>query len=340
MKTKVEYKDSRIRNLYVINLIITCSVITFNLVIRSRTAIEVTIQDGAKHINKVRVYSEYFQLVTICSILILGTVIIISSIYIYRMNLEKSRRLSELSNLFTSVGFNQIKTPSSRLEPSDLVIVDSWNQSVEKILKQANEREQYFARMVHDLNTPLQILKMNAELNALDPDSDTSQIIEDEIKLLERRIKNYLLIEKISYFETPKIEAVNVVELLNKNIKRYNVLSKQITARYHKPDIIYQVDEIMLSHILQNVIENAIKYSDDQQVWIDVFQDRIEISNLASSSLDYDIFKVSQRKFSETGNGLGTEIINAYASLLGYTVFSQKVGEVFKVTIQTGLNDE
>lgn len=306
-----------------------------NGIIRSITVVQVQYNHGEKAILEVKKYHGLFPLLTALSLFVLFILLLISLIVTVRTNNYNKKRLTELRRLFESVGIERIDTNNPILDESDLIVIESWNKSVEEVEVVNQKREKYFSQMIHDLNAPIQILKMNAKMNTLKDDKKYALTIEQQLRELEGRISNFLHIEKISYFEKPEFKPVMMEPYLNQIAERFEVLSVDMTINYMSKNTEYLTDKVMYEKIIQNLIENAIKYGTNKKITINVTENKLQVINDVADDTTIDnIFIEKERKYSQTGNGLGVEIIKTYAKLLKLRIESKTANNKFIVTIE------
>lgn len=140
--------------------------------------------------------------------------------------------------------------------------------------KELNELKTTFVNMVsHELRTPLTVISSSAEILDLMLDADlpkeeikphTKQIVE-QVEKMTAFMQDLLMISKL---EAGKIELnatpSDIVAILNDVIKEQFAPFKdgrnlQLTVA-RKPTLV-QVDTKLIKHVLQNVLNNALKYS-------------------------------------------------------------------------------
>lgn len=322
----------------VLNFILAVIIFGVNIYIRSLTTIQVNIVNDKQVVEVVSSYADYYEIITIISSIIL-IFSLTTSLYIIISDHKKiSKRLSVLVGLFDQVGLSKIESDNKVLTDNEMQVIDAWNRSVEEIDYLNELREKYFKNMVHDIKTPIQILSMNIEMLKLshhNPDDDEFVLaIDDELKILEKSVTNFLMIEKITFFEKVESADLNIDNYFQKIIDRYARLDCRIVVK-HNPEIesIY-TDEAMFSRIVENLIDNAIKYGIGKKITIVIEADSIVFTNDLKDDVDIaDIFG-RERHYSLMGNGLGVEIINTYIKLLGWSITSQTSNKQFIATIK------
>lgn len=289
---------------------------------------------GSQVITVTETYAEYFAILSKLSFSIFLVSLIISMVILYRENKNISTRLDVLVNEFNDAGMSSIECENPILTEYDLQIINAWNRSVNEI-EQLNElREKYFKNMVHDLKTPIQILAMNIEMLKLKYESNEyAEAIENELSILERSVTNYLMIEKITFFQNICRSEININTYFDNIKMRYAQLNFSVEIfNYHQNNYI-NTDKAMLNRIIENLVDNAIKYGAKQMMSIVISPTTIELINSVGPDVQLgNIFKEG-RKYSIMGNGLGVEIIKTYITLLEWEINAEQTGNDFIVTI-------
>ncbi len=315
-----------------VNFIVVFMVIAINICIKSINVVNVEVVNGSQTVTYVKKYSEYFTLINYLTMIVLFLCVIITVIIIIVDNRKVVKRFDYLVGLFDNVGLTKINPDNSKLTEYDMQVINAWNCSIEEISQLNELREKYFKNMVHDLKTPVQLLKMNLEMLELEQaDNEYVVALFEELDSLEKNINNYLLVEKITFFEKVNKERFSIENYLVHQVERYKKLEFDVIV---KTDIEYIITDVkMFGRIIENVIDNAVKYGCENCVYIEINQNQMIFKNRVCDDNLGNIFS-KQRQYSISGNGLGVEIINTYISLLGWKISSEQVDDIFVVTIE------
>ena len=126
--------------------------------------------------------------------------------------------------------------------------------------------QEYFSMWVHQIKTPITCLEILTEDNK-------------EMKMQLKSIDNYtnMAIDylKLNLHEKDMdISAVDVDNLLNMLIKKYSLLfiNSHISLDFRKNGLKCITDSKWLSVLLEQILSNAIKYSENSQIIIDSFK--------------------------------------------------------------------
>lgn len=126
--------------------------------------------------------------------------------------------------------------------------------------------QEYFSMWVHQIKTPITCLEILTEDNK-------------EMKMQLKSIDNYTNMAinylKLNLHEKDMdISAVNVDNLLNMLIKKYSLLfiNSHISLDFRKNGLKCITDSKWLSVLLEQILSNAIKYSENSQIILDSFK--------------------------------------------------------------------
>lgn len=219
----------------------------------------------------------------------------------------------------------------------------------------------FFANMSHELRTPLWGLSGYAELmlniSSNPEEREVAQGILNSAKRLTNTLTSILNITKLE-FDTieVKLEEINVVKILEDIYNEYSLVASKKNLSFAKQISIEKPvinsDENLLRGILNNLVSNAIKYTDAGNVTIGSY-------NKFESGIKYIVFEISDtgigipmnkhdiiwkpfRQVSEgvsrdfQGTGLGLTIVKKYTELLNGNVSFKSVehkGSIFIVEI-------
>ena len=156
--------------------------------------------------------------------------------------------------------------------------------------KKVNEiRENFVNTMVHELKRPVQTLKTFVSfLKDKEMRSDaeaTEQVVRDSMFELDN-LSAYLnklkdMLQADSETTSLHITGFNLQDLVEKVIRLTHIPSEKevtITPVYETDDLAIEADRIHFANVLSNLIENAIKYSDDKvNIELKITQDKRKI---------------------------------------------------------------
>ncbi|WOO88012.1 HAMP domain-containing sensor histidine kinase [Mollicutes bacterium LVI A0039] len=280
-------------------------------------------------------YHVYINILTFFTIFCILVTLMISLYILQREHRNVEKRLKLLVNTFQEIDMVPIEHESSILTDYDLQVINAWNRSIEEITKHKALRDKHFNYIVHDLKTPIQILKANIQMYELEYEKcEYIDSIKEELTKLEHSILNYLVVEKISYFEKVQNDNVNLHNFFKIIAKRYQKLGFEVFLDFKSTDNNFYLDRSMFSKVVGNLIDNAMKHGKERKMVITIYKDKIEFRNKLKCQLANDnLFCENMRYHSESGNGLGTQIVKTYVELMKFRISSKCEEDILVVTL-------
>ncbi|MEA4852647.1 MAG: HAMP domain-containing sensor histidine kinase [Christensenella sp.] len=214
-------------------------------------------------------------------------------------------------------------------------LADTLNYAAHELSKVESLRRELIANISHDLRTPLTMITGYAEVMRDIPGENTPeniQIIIDEAKRLTTLVNDVMDISKLqSGTQELRPSEFNLTALIRDILKRYTKLTEQegfvITLESDR-DITVTADEIKLSQVIYNLINNAVNYAGDgrrivvKQI-LEADAVRIEVQDdgegIPEDKLAYiwdRYYKVDKtHKRAAIGTGLGLSIVKGILDL-------------------------
>lgn len=275
-------------------------------------------------------------LVIICLILMIG--------YVFSKNLampiEKIAKKARLMQMgqeshIEITGDNEFVTLGNALNQ----LYDSLKTSLDKLqsqnslLKEQQERQQLFvAGSSHQLKTPIAAasLLIDGMISEIGKYQNTQKYlpqVKAELLVMRNIINDMLQVTQNSKSKLEK-EEIQLHELIDTIMGQHKVeiSEKEITVNIIPFFSIICVDGRLLFQILDNIISNAIKYSNKNgEIIVKFDKDCIYITNLGveiEEELLLHIFEpfVRSMNTTEKGHGLGLYLAAYYAELLEYQI--------------------
>lgn len=232
------------------------------------------------------------------------------------VSLTKERDLNELRQKFVSTASHQFRTPltviQSGVELMDLYLEDLPKGKQEKFQKQFKKIQEEVKRLEHLMNDVLLLGRANATRTPFNP--------------VPGSLSTFLN---------------HIVE--NKYNNRYPV-DRQVVIEVKGMEVPVSFDEKLLGHSIENIINNAYKYSKEQAVFIEIIFDKnnaiIKISDQGIGIPEDDIKNLFQPFYRATntseidGTGLGLSIVKEFVEIHRGQVFvTSKLNKGTTVTV-------
>ena len=247
-----------------------------------------------------------------------------------------SRPLKQMKKAVQSMAGSDfsVRVPvSSRDELGKLA--ESFNYMAEALQREEALRKHLTSNIAHELRTPLTVLKANIEAMSDGIITDQTQGLENIKTETERLIQLVEGIEDItkaeaSFFSKKSYAALNLKKFLGEITGRMLPLAseKGLVITVSGPDGLTVVtDPDKLERITQNVLSNAIRYTEEGSINISFQGDGkgfcIEIADTGigmSEDRMLHIFKRFYRSEESEGIGLGLAIVKELLDALGGTI--------------------
>ena len=278
--------------------------------------------------------------ISVLSIIILGAILCTLSDLIRRKIMVETpvniilEATERIANGDFTVEINTIN-PYNKYNEYDLIL-----ENIAKMAKELSKNEvlknDFISNVSHEIKTPLSVIQnyaksLNNKKLSEEKKSEYVQILINQTNKLSTLITNILKLNKLeNQTILPNKDTINIGELLRENILQFEEIldSKNITLDCKITDIEMNVEPSYIEIIFNNLISNAIKFTDNNGK-IDI---SLQINN------EYIVFKVKDNgcgmskdvgdhifeKFyqgdtshSKEGNGLGLALVKKVIDILG-----------------------
>ncbi len=153
-------------------------------------------------------------------------------------------------------------------------IIDAFNQLLSRMKVLDDSRQEFVSNVSHELKTPMASMKVLADSLLAQPEAPLEMYkefmsdIADEIDRENRIITDLLALVKMDKTVSElNVSAVNMNELTELICKRLRPIARkkdiEVTLESIRP-VVAEVDEVKMTLIISNLVENAIKYNREQ----------------------------------------------------------------------------
>jgi len=240
-----------------------------------------------------------------------------------------TRRLARMNENF----LEQIDTENL---PDEFVpLGESVNKLIDRIQNFVKYQKELFIGTAHELKTPLAVMKTKNEVTLIkDRDSqkyqDTLRVNNKTIDEMNKMISSILEVGRQEGAQFEKPIEIDLVQFLKDKAKDFSLIAKgggknvEVDIEPEKYCIISQ--PTLLTHMLQNFVQNAIKFSPDgASVKI---KSRLEGDDFRIEVIDdgegidenADLFAPFKREGNKGGAGLGLFLAKGAADAVGATI--------------------
>ena len=292
---------------------------------------------------------------TIMIIIIVGIAFILSGIL--------SRPFERVTKAINEVQAGYSNEPISVPDLAETVhIVDAFNQLLQRMKVLDDSRQEFVSNVSHELKTPLTSMKVLADSLLMQDNAPAElyrEFLEDIVSEIDR--ENRIITDLLALVKMDKttselnITAVDINELAELILKRLRPIARKLDVEVVFESIrpvIAEVDEVKMTLIMSNLVENAIKYNKEHG-WVKVVVDAdhqyftFEVSDsgigIPEESLTqiyerfYRVDKSHSREIGGTGLGLAISK-NAVLAHRGFITVTSTEGEGSSFLVKIPLN--
>lgn len=218
----------------------------------------------------------------------------------------------------------------------------AFNHMSESIQKEDERKKEFLANVSHELRTPISYVKGYSDAilsNMIQNEEDKRhylQLIHREAGRMERLVGDLLDLSRLDREEYQLDKRpLPLAQLIEDATSKYVPIIKDKGLFFQlnlDPEIIINADEGRIEQILQNVIDNSLRYTDDGGITIELYQEGsmcvIKIADTGKGIPEKDLAKIKERFYRvnkartriDGGTGLGLAIADKLAILHGGTL--------------------
>ncbi|MEB3011902.1 HAMP domain-containing sensor histidine kinase [Parvimonas sp. D2] len=265
---------------------------------------------------------------------------------------KKMMRLDRTAylNINSTNEVGELKEQINDLYNTLLKLIDDLELKNEEIVKLEKLKYDFFRGTSHELKTPLASLKIileNMKYN-IGKYKNRDLYIDNCIDIVDHLTRSISQMLSVSSFEHLKDdeEIIVVNDILEDVLKQYILLANNRNIKVNntlKDEKIY-IGMTALKIVLSNLINNAVKYSDEDGVInIGTKDDWLYIENSYKDNKDLDVNKIFEINFNlnkENSNGLGLYIVKNILLNYGikYKVEKTEIGIVFLIELSGNMD--
>ena len=193
-------------------------------------------------------------------------IVVIAVFYVLHRQIE--RPLHRMKQRIRSIEAGKL-IPLEPDGPAELrELADVFNQLIDQLQLHRTSQLRFLAGIAHDLRTPLNAMKLSAELlygsNLSEDERETLRAIDRQILQLDRQVGDLLDTTRIESGQLElRISEEDIGQLVENSAAVFRKMSERHRIRVIKPDapVVYPCDPTRIGQVLNNLLSNAIKYS-------------------------------------------------------------------------------
>ena len=206
------------------------------------------------------------------------------------------------------------------------------NDERNRELLNQKEREDYIRLWSHEIKTPLTRMKLMLD----DDHQNSNNKLQKQVKIIQSQLDLLLTYERIKSFNSDiHFKEVNLREECNHCLKNLMemAIDKNLIVQNNLPNVTYLTDEKWLKIVIEQLLMNAIKYSNDNgQIKIELQKNVLKISDngigICAEDLP-EIFKAGyigkNTRQNENASGLGLYLIKQICKKMNIGIDIQSV---------------
>ncbi|MCP4523970.1 MAG: HAMP domain-containing histidine kinase [Candidatus Gracilibacteria bacterium] len=217
------------------------------------------------------------------------------------------------------------------------ILANAINQSFQKIKHQSENLKQFITDASHEFKTPLMVINSRIDLyrKLVEKGKSKPEDLEKLLDTIKGRTKKLNNILETLFILSRKTEKIEDLEKENINLSKYlpcyineylGNVEKNISVEYQfKGDVFQNIDKSLFNIIIDNLISNAVKFSDENStIIIGGNQDQIWIQDYGIG-MDSEVLKHVWDKFyredtKREGFGVGLFIVSRIIQLFEWNV--------------------
>ncbi|WP_295728971.1 cell wall metabolism sensor histidine kinase WalK [uncultured Limosilactobacillus sp.] len=268
---------------------------------------------------------------------------------------------SDTSGMILSAYFSTVQRESGFVSGFVCVLHDVTSQQ-----KEDQERKQFVSNVSHELRTPLTSVKSYVEALSDGAWKDAEiaprflKVVQDETDRMIRMINDLLSLSRMDSGTVKlNLEYVNINELFNYILDRFDMILKKetdpkqkkytIQRKITKKDLWVEIDTDKFTQVIDNIMNNAVKYSPDggvitarlmetkNHVIMSIADQGLGIPRKDISHIFDRFFRVDKaRSRKQGGTGLGLAISKEVVNLLGGQIWVDSIegkGSTFYISL-------
>lgn len=215
------------------------------------------------------------------------------------------------------------------------------------------EKKTLILSLSHDIKTPLSAIKLYSKVlssglySEEEKRKDAAIHINEKADEIEAYVSQIMTASKDDFLKlSVEMGEFYLSDVLNEIQRYYKDKLAQMSTRFEVgayEDCMLQGDLSRAVEVLQNIMENAVKYGDGTHVWIEISEEEdcrlVTISNHGSTLKTeetahiFDCFWRGSNTRSEPGNGLGLYICRQLMQKMKGEIFAKCVNDIMSVTV-------
>jgi two-component system OmpR family sensor kinase len=249
-----------------------------------------------------------------------GIFLIILLLLLYLAVLKKLYPLKLLYKEIQNFGQGDMKTRISYKSNDEIgKIAHSFDDAIVSINKLSASKNLFMRNLMHELKTPITKGRIIVEMIE---DTQSKAMLIRAFERMNELINELAALERVTAQSfQPKREYTLLSDMIEDAVKLLMINDNSIDIDIEDSTLF--TDKSLMTLVIKNLLDNGIKYSSEQIVFVQTYQKTIEIISKGKkleNPLSYYIEPFSQEEKRSAGFGLGLYIVYNTLEKLGYTL--------------------
>ncbi|MDU5109706.1 MAG: sensor histidine kinase [Clostridium sp.] len=224
-------------------------------------------------------------------------------------------------------------------------LIDINNKNLTELVKQRKESIDYYTTWVHQIKVPISVMKLILQ----GEDTNENKELLSELFKIEEYVEMVLCYFRLDSSSSDFVfKEYELDDIIKKSIRKYasQFIRKKISLNYKGTNKIILTDEKWLSFIIEQILSNAIKYTDKGVITISVDKDKIlSISDTGIGIAEEDIHRIFEKGFTgyngradKKSTGLGLYLCKRAANKISHKIYVESEvgkGSTFFIDLKT-----
>lgn len=224
-------------------------------------------------------------------------------------------------------------------------LININNKNLTELVKQRKDSIDYYTTWVHQIKVPISVMKLILQ----GEDTNENKELLSELFKVEEYVEMVLCYFRLDSSSSDFVfKEYELDDIIKKSIRKYasQFIRKKISLNYKGTDKIILTDEKWLSFIIEQILSNAIKYTDKGVITISVDKDKIlSISDTGIGIAEEDIHRIFEKGFTgyngradKKSTGLGLYLCKRAANKISHKIYVESEvgkGSTFFIDLKT-----
>lgn len=200
---------------------------------------------------------------TLIYINILSILVIIIFIFIGYGNYKKS--INKFINFIHNIREENLDLEDNYIYKSIKQLIEDNEEEVDSLRNELEEINDYMTNWIHEVKIPISVLQIiGKRVNEIDESRELSKQINSEVNRIDKLVEQAMYSSRAGNYNSDfLINEVNLEQVVKDVIKKnkYQFIYNKIDLQVAKIDKTILTDKKWITHIIELIIDNAIKYS-------------------------------------------------------------------------------